>query len=201
MATPIDIGLLGSFSAIFIFIFVFAISYAVLGMTGVLGKDNKNIVGIVAFCIAIFLTISLKPRLIIMDMIPWFALVIVFFMFLMLAMRYVFGTDKGDSVLKAVMGSSDTGAGWWVFIIMVSILLVALSSSVGPEVTPGSNTTTSGTATTDSGSATTGGSTETGNWQSNVLNTLYHPKMLGAIIILAIALAAIQLLSRVSPVK
>lgn len=196
MATPIDLGILESFSSIFVFIFVFAISYAVLGLTNVLGKDNKSIAGIVAFCIAVFLTISLKPRLIIMDMIPWFAMVIVFFMFLLLMMRYVFGTDKGDSVLKSVMGATDSASGWWVFIIVLTIFLVALSSNIGQDLVGGGNTTT-----TSNGSTTTTGSTETGNWQSNVLNAIYHPKMLGAVVVLVIAIASITLLTKTQVVK
>ena len=190
MATPINIGLLESFSPVFVFIFVFAISYAVLGLTGVLGKDNKNIHGIVAFCIAIFLSLSVRPKAIITDMVPWFALVIVFFMFLMLAMRFVFG-EKGDRMMINVLGS-ESGAGWWVFIAIIGILIISLSSSVGPSVTSTSNESTAGINVT-----TAGGSTQTGNWQTNVLNTMYHPKVLGTIIILVIALAAIRLLSSI----
>jgi hypothetical protein len=196
MATPIDVGLLGTFSPIFVFIFVFAVSYAALTMTKVLGKDNGNIVGVIAFCIAIFVTLSTKPRLMIPEMVPWFAMIIIFFMFLMLAMRFVFGEKGGDEVLMKVLGgggsSSAVGAGWWVFIMVIGVVVIGLSASVGPEVTPGSNDTSINLP-----SAPGTGSTQTGSWNTNMLNTLFHPKLLGTVLILIIALSAIRMLSTI----
>ncbi len=195
MATPIDLSLLGTFSPIFVFIFVFAVSYAALGLTNVLGKDNKNIVGIISFCIAVFLTLSTKPRLMIPEMVPWFAMVVIFFMFLMLAMRFVFGEKGGDEMLIKVLGGGaggGSGAGWWVFIMIIGIVVIAFSASVGPEITSGSNDTTA-TTVVEAGT----GSTGTNNWNTNILNTLFHPKLLGTVLILIIALSAIRMLSTV----
>jgi hypothetical protein len=204
MATPLDMSLLQSFSGLFLFIMVYAVVYAVLGLTKVLGEDKKTINAIVALCFAIFISFSAKPNQIISTMIPWVAMVIVLIMFLLLAMRFMFGAKEGDDVLISVLGGgAKSSAGWWVFVAIMGIFLVALSSSVGPEVTPGSNTTTTTTTTTSDSTTvdTTAGSTETGNWQTNVLNTIYHPKVLGMLLILAIALAAIKMLSTVTTPK
>jgi hypothetical protein len=197
MATPLDMSLLESFSGLFLFVMVYAIVYAILGLTKVLGDDKKTINAIVALCFAVFVSFSSKPNQIISTMIPWVAMVIVLIMFLLLAMRFMFGAKEGDDVLFAVLGNTKSSAGWWIFLAIMGIFLVALSSSVGPEVTPGSNATGSTVTTGSSISDSSPGSTETGNWQTNVLNTLYHPKVLGAMLILAIALAAIKMLSTV----
>jgi hypothetical protein len=200
MATILDISLLQSFSGVFTFILVFAITYAILGLTNVLGKDTKSLNGIVAFCVAIFLSISTKPRTMVEGMIPWFAMMAVFVMFLLLAMRFMFGEGAGDKMMLNVLGGKNS-AGWWIFIVMGAILLISFSATVGPGITPGANQTSSGTSETipsGVGDAQVG-STQTGNWQTNVLNTIYHPKVLGAIILLVIALAAIKLLSTNPP--
>jgi len=196
MATPLDMSLLEHFSGLFLFIMIFAITYAVLGLTKVLGAENKGINAIVAFCFALFMALASKPSQIVQGMVPWIGLMMIVIMFMLLAMRFMFG-DKGDETLFKVLGGS-ASAGWWIFITIIGILLVSLGSVIGPEVTPGGNT----NSTTTGGSVDSSpGSTQTGNWQSNVLNTIYHPKVLGAVLVLFIMLMAIKMLSTVSAPK
>jgi hypothetical protein len=194
MATPLDMSLLQHFSGLFLFIMIFAITYAVLGLTKVLGGENKSINAVVAFCFALFMTLASKPSQIVQGMVPWVGLVIIVIMFLIMAMRFMFG-DEGDEVLQKVLGSSKQSAGWWIFLTIIGILLVSLGTTIGPDVTPGSNTSNTSSSVSVDNSP---GSTQTGNWQANVLNTIYHPKVLGAVMILLIMLAAIKLLSTVS---
>jgi len=193
MATPLDMSLLEHFSGLFLFIMIFAITYAVLGLTKVLGGENKSINAVVAFCFALFMTLASKPSQIVQGMVPWVGLMIIVIMFLIMAMRFMFG-DEGDEVLQKVLGSKQS-AGWWIFITIIGILLLSLGSSIGPEVTPGSNASTN---TSSSATVSSSGSTDTGSWQTNMLNTIYHPKVLGAVMVLLIMLAAIKLLSTVS---
>ena len=117
MATPLDMSLLQSFSGLFLFIMVYAIVYAILGLTKVLGEDKKTINAVVALCFALFVSFSSKPNQIITTMIPWVAMVIVLIMFLMLAMRFMFGAKEGDDVLFAVLGNTKQSAGWWVLYV------------------------------------------------------------------------------------
>lgn len=189
MATPLDLSLLEHFSGLFLFIMIFAITYAVLGLTKVLGSDSKTINAVVAFCFALFMTIAQKPSAIVKNMIPWVGLVIILIMFLLLASRFMFG-DKGDEILHSVMGSQKS-TGWWIFVAIIGIFLISLGSSIGPELTAGGDSTN---VTIEPGS----GSTGTSSWQTNVLNTIYHPKILGAIMVFTIMVAAIKLLSTVS---
>lgn len=201
MATPLDMSLLANFSGLFLFIMIFAITYAVLGLTKVLG-DNKTIQATVAFCFGLFMALASKPSQIVENMVPWVGLVIIVIMFLMLTMRFMFGEKGDDMLISAIGGSSKTSAAMWIFIAIMFILLVSFSSVVGPEVTPGSNTTSDTTASSGATStSTTTGSTETGNWQSNVLNTIYHPKVLGTVLVLFIMVIAIKQLSTVTSPK
>ncbi|MBS1267257.1 MAG: hypothetical protein MAG795_01229 [Candidatus Woesearchaeota archaeon] len=190
MATVFDIGLLESFSPIFTFIFVFAAMFGILQVVKIFGDKSQNLNSIIALCIAIFITFADKPRLMIRGMIPWFAMLFVFGMFLIMAMRFIFG-DIGDEMFLEMLGGKP-GAGWWVLVGAILILVVGVSSVLGPEITPGSNTTTP-VPVGSSGS----GSTSTGDWRTNVLNTLYHPKLLGAVLLLVIALFTILLISKV----
>lgn len=189
MATPLDLGLLEHFSGLFLFIMIFAITYAVLGLTKVLGGDNKAINAIVAFCFAVFMALAQKPSAIVQNMIPWVGLVIILIMFLMLASRFMFG-DKGDEVLQGVLGSQKS-TGWWVFLAIFGIFLVSLGSSIGPELTASGETSN---VTVEPGTS----STATDSWQTNMVNTIYHPKILGTVLIFAIMIAAIKLLTTVS---
>ncbi len=198
MATPLDMSLLESFSGLFLFIMIYAITYAVLGLTKVLG-DSKTIQAVVAFCFALFMALASKPSQVVQGMVPWIGLLIIVSMFLLMSMRFLFGSDGDDIMIKVLGGGSKTSAGWWIFITISGILLISLGSVIGPDVTPGSDTsvnTTDGVV-IDDGS----GSTQTGNWQTNVLNTIYHPKILGTILVLFIMVMAIKMLSTVTTPK
>lgn len=188
MATLFDLGLLEYFSSIFLFLFVLVVIYGILEVVKIVG-ENKGLNALIALCIAVFATFATKPRMIIQGIIPWFALLFIFGMFVMVAMRFIFG-ESADAMFKQMLGG-DTGAGWWILIGAGTILLVVFSSAVGPDLTPGMDNTT----VIEGGGGS--GSTSTGNWQSNVLNTLYHPKILGTVVILVIALFAIKLISTV----
>jgi phosphatidylglycerophosphate synthase len=190
MATILDLGLLEHFSVIFTMLFVYAIVFGVLQLTKVLG-GSKAIDALVALCCAVFLAFSSKPQEVIKMISPWFLILIIFGMFLLMAMRFMFG-DEGDEMLVKIMGGKQS-AGAWIFVIAIGIMVWAGMSLFGPEVTPNGNSTT----TTTSTSIGTSGSTSTPDWKTNVLNTLFHPKVLGTVIVLVIALFAVQLISRV----
>lgn len=196
MATLFDIGLLENFSPIFTFLFIFVAVFGILEVVKIFGEGNKNLNAIIALCIAVFITFADKPRIIIQGMIPWFVLMFIFGMFLIISMRFTFGSG-GDEMLLSMLGGKP-GAGWWIGGVSIAILVILLGSVIGPEVTPGvenSTIVTSEGSTTSIG--TTAGSTATGDWKSNVLNTIYHPKVLGAVMLLFIALFAIKLISTV----
>jgi len=197
MATIFDIGLLEYFSPIFTFIFIFVAMFGILQVVKIFGEKSQNLNAIIGFCIALFLTFADKPRLIVNGMIPWFALMFVFGLFLLTAMRFIFGSEAGDSMLLSMLGGK-TGAGWWVGVGAIIILIVGISSVIGdPLADSGENATTDASTGNSDGSS---GSTATDDYRTNVLNTLYHPKLLGAVVLLLIALFAILLITRTARV-
>ncbi|MBW2970839.1 hypothetical protein KY320_01615, partial [Candidatus Woesearchaeota archaeon] len=189
MATIMDLGLLEHFTPVFVFIFIWAVTYGILTVTKILG-DSKNLNGIIAFCIGLFIAFSTKPRVIISGIIPWFVLMFVFFMFVLIGMRFVFGEGQGDEMMLNMLGGK-TGAGWWIFAVGLTIVIVIAASELSPAITPGASNTTTTSGTSSSNAETGPGSTDTGDWRSNVLNTMFHPKMVGTLVFLLIALFTI----------
>ncbi len=171
--------------------------FGILQVVKIFGEKSQNLNAIIGFCIALFLTFADKPRLIVNGMIPWFALMFVFGLFLLTAMRFIFGSEAGDSMLLSMLGGK-TGAGWWVGVGAIIILIVGISSVIGdPLADSGENATTDASTGNSDGSS---GSTATDDYRTNVLNTLYHPKLLGAVVLLLIALFAILLITRTARV-
>ena len=127
MATLFDLGLIESFTPIFVFLLIWVVTYGTLELTSVLGK-NKGLHAIVGLSAAILLAFSGKPQEIIKSMVPWFVLFFVFVLFLLVGMRFMFG-NKGDNMLLEIMGK-EKGAGWWVLIISVIIIGIAIALSV-----------------------------------------------------------------------
>ncbi|MFC1801758.1 hypothetical protein ACFLZB_04825 [Nanoarchaeota archaeon] len=185
MATFLDVGLLQYFSVIFPVLLVFAIVFAILTTTKILG-ENKTINALVAVVLA--LMVLLVPDIVdvINFMAPWFVLVFIFLILLILVYRILGATEKdiGDFI------KTDRPIKWAIFAVGLIILLAALGTVFGQKVGPylgGAETSNVTTDDIQSGVA-------TGNWEQNLFATLFHPKILGVILIFAIAIFAIVLL-------
>ena len=100
MATVLDLGLLQKFEIIFPFLLVFVIVYAILSSTKFLG-ENKGIHSLIALAMAIMILFSATTREIINVMSPWFVVLFIFILFVLLAFK-LFGTTDEDimGVLK-----------------------------------------------------------------------------------------------------
>lgn len=187
MANVFDIGLLNEFRIIFGWLFVFVIIYAALEMTKILG-ENKGLHGIFAFVIATLFAIQPNAVAIVTGSAPWFVVMIVIFMFMMLIARFAFGESKGDAILLRLFGN-EAGAGWWIFVPVIIIIGMMIASTVGPGVTPGSG---EAVDVDDPDYVAPGeGSTATTDYETNVVNTLFHPKVLGMVVLMIIALFTI----------
>ena len=181
-------GLLKEFSIIFGWLFVFVLSYALLEVTKVLG-ENKGLHAVLAVCFATLFAFSERATNIVLGSAPWFVVFMVLVMFLLIGVRFAFG-DKGDELLLETLGRRK--AGWWILLPVVAIVGILIAFQIGPEMLPGGG----GTETTESG----GTSTATSSFSQNIVNTLYHPKIIGMAAILMIAVFAIFTICTV-PVK
>lgn len=185
MATPLDIGLLANFKIIFPFLFVFCIVFAAFTYTKLLG-DNKIIGATIAIVLAFMTLFSDMVVETINTAAPWFVLLIVFMVFLLLGLM-ILGVKEAD-VVSVMKMDEYSYIIWWVIALVVIIMLGSLSHVLAekkggyPPYGPGANFTEL------EGEVVPG--QESDFWQ-----TLFHPKVLGMIIILLIGFFTISKLT------
>lgn len=182
MATPLDVGLLQKFDVIFPFIFVLVIIYAVLANSWL--KDKQAIAFILSFLLAVMTLFSSIAVKTINRMAPWFVLLVIFGILLLLV--YTSFGVKDEKIMDVLTKSEYRSTfAWWVLALMLIIGLGSLSAVISEEVTfeqlaAGENATTLQPGETE----------EVGFW-----GTLFHPKVLGLALILLIAMFTVQKLA------
>lgn len=183
MATVLDVGLLGYFNVVFSFILVWTLVFALLQKTKVLG-EKAGLNGLIAVAVAFLVSLSDNVVEMIRFMIPWFAIAIIFFVLLILIFM-VFGAGEKD-----IFGyiQKDRSVGWVIIGVVLVIVGASFSNVFGQELL----------SQAAEGGATnvTAGGVATGSFQQNIYATLFHPKVLGMIVLFAIAIFAIALLSQ-----
>ena len=186
MATFLDIGLLQHFSIIFPFIFVFAVVFAVLEFIKPFGeKSDRGINSLIALCIAGMLLFSPQMIELINFMAPWFVLLIVFILFVLMMFRFMGTPEK--SIVK-VMSKWDT-LHWFILIFAIVILIAGAGKVYGPGL---ASLTANGTPVEEIEGVEP---TEPQTFGDNVWAILFHPKVLGLIFILLIASFTIRLMA------
>ena len=184
MATILDVSLLQSFDVIFIPLLVFAIFFAILQKTKAL-TDGIGINAIVAAIVAFLILLSDTATQIISFTIPWFTVMLIFIILLLLTFQ-VFGAGEKD-IFNALKGEKTIV---WAVVGIVLVIIIAgfgsvLGQSVGPYLGDDSNTTAGGTS-----------GVSTSNFETNVMATLFHPKIIGLIVIFTIIIMAVLLLTQ-----
>ncbi|MBN2422396.1 hypothetical protein JXB41_04150 [Candidatus Woesearchaeota archaeon] len=177
MATFLDIGFLTHFSSVFVVIFVFTAVYAVLTFKKPIG-ENKGVNALISFAIAIIFILSEDAILIIKAAVPWWTIMIIVVTFV------VIGVEAFGSSFPA---TTVTSFSTWILIIAIIIFVFAWSGVAGQKAGPylGENT----SSLTEAAAAARGdGSVSTGSFQDNLGATLFHPKVLGLVLILIVAL-------------
>ncbi|MBN2457666.1 hypothetical protein JXB31_00875 [Candidatus Woesearchaeota archaeon] len=209
MATLVmDGGLLNFFSPVFIFLFIFALLYAIFQWAKIFGT-NKVIHAMLAIVIALFGSFfSQSARGMIEYVIPWFTFLLIFGV-IIIVMFKMFGVSD-ESLTFAV---KTPAVMWTILIVAVVLLLGALSSAFGEKTL--SFTQESTTETSDGSSDANGelnadsdtekgilnpgnpgsGGTATGDIKHNIGATFYHPRVLGMLFILLIAATALRMLT------
>jgi hypothetical protein len=186
MATPLDIGLLGRFGALFPFLFVLVLVYAILSTVKVFG-DRRGLDALIALLAAILTIFSDTVRLTIERMAPWFVLFFFFLIFVSIAFM-IFGA-KTEDIFSAM--KSNRTIFYWILAICVMIwlgsLTTVLSERGGVGVLSAQSTVN---ATPEQVAA--------GSQQSQFWATITHPKVLGLALILLIATFTVARLAEVS---
>lgn len=192
MATFLDISILGNFVSIFTFLLVFVIVYGMLELFKMFGDGHKGLHAIIALAIAFIVIFSKGVVAVIQTFTPWFTILILVIFFILFAVRMFGATDK-DIRDELTSGSTITT---WIIIFTVVILLFSLGAGFGQDsLVQGQG---GGTSTTNSSGNTTveaGSTGSTSNFNQNLYNTLFHPKVLGLILIMLLAVIAMLFLT------
>lgn len=175
MVTFLETGLLNYFAIIFPALLVFAIVFALLDKTKILG-ENRGINAIIAIVLAFIVMLSANVAEVINLMAPWFVILFVFILLLLMVYKMMGASDQN---LTNVI-TSYKGLQWTIAILGIIIAIAAIANVYGPKLTH----------LTDEGNETSEGFT------SEVGETFFHPKVLGMLLIFLIAVFAIALLTR-----
>jgi len=185
MATVLESGLLQNFSLIFSMVLVMAIVYGLLEVTKTLG-ENKALHGLIAFIIGMLLLVSPNVTKVISALVPWFTLMFVAIILILMTYKLFGATEKDFSA--ALKG--DKTIIWTIIIIAIIIIVGVFSQVYGQQVLPittKTNVSGSGTA-VSSGTATT-------SFSHNVGATFFHPKVLGLLLIFLVAVFTVAILA------
>ncbi|HIH10603.1 TPA: hypothetical protein HA241_00255 [Candidatus Woesearchaeota archaeon] len=183
MATVLDIGgLFQAFDFVFPFLFVTVLVLAVLQKTKAI-SESAAINGILGVICGFMIILSRTLIDLINFMIPWFTVAIVFIV-LMFLIFSLFGAKEAN-FLEALKANDKTVI--WVIVGVGIVILVAglgkvLGQNIGPYLA-------NETGITD------GSGVATGSFEQNVTATLFHPKVLGLLVLFGIAIFAVLLLT------
>lgn len=166
MATFLDVTGLQYFSNFFVFIFVWLVVYALLGYTKVLGEANKGINIIIGLVIALLVLFSPIATGAIAFISPWFALAFVLLIFITMTLK-IFGASTADI---ASYGQLKTA--------FIAFLLLILIVGVFAYIR-------------DQASIPTGEDVD----YTKTASVIFHPKVLGIVFILLIAVFTIVLMA------
>jgi hypothetical protein len=169
MATFLDVSGLTQFSNVFIFVLVLLIVYAILKTTKILG-DNDAINLVVSFVVGLLVLLSPIATGIINLIAPWFAVIFILIIFSSIAFR-VMGVNTaqvlGSNSLKLLLG-----------VVIVLVIIVGSLMYIRQETSlPGNND-----------------SIDEDDY-TRPTSVLFHPQVLGGIIILLVAVFTIALMA------
>ena len=206
MATFLDIGLLGAVSTLFMVILIFVIVYGFLSWRKPFGGENQGLYALVAFGIAIISMTSRGFVTLIMTITPWF-FTLIFIGFFILFILMMFGLKEKD-----LMAGKTKELRTWVIILTVIIMLFGLGAAFGQTtLEAGTGTTPNNNGEPSTGepgqiyygddfqettTTTTTARTASQDFADNVLATIFHPKVLGMIVILLVGAFAMFLLTK-----
>ena len=185
MATFLDVGLLQAVDVIFPFILVWAIMFSLLQKTKV-ATPSPGINGLISAVFGFLVLISDTATDIVNFMIPWFAITIIFLLLLLLVFM-VFGAKEAD-IFEYMKGNKIVG--WVLLLIVVTIFVAAVGDAVGQDIGPFLDEEGRAVDT-----ATGSRDVATSSFSQNITATLFHPKILGLMVIFGIAIFAVFLLS------
>jgi len=187
MAAFLDVGLLEYFSIIFPALLIFVVVYALFEKLKIVG-ESKSVHAIIAIAFAFILMLSKDVMDIINFISPWFVLLFIFIILLLVAYKTLGASD--ENIANFIR--TDKLTQWIIIIIGVIILFSALSHVYGERLLP---ITEGGTVSGENNmTSVTGSATPT--YSARMGETFFHPKVLGFVLIMTIAVFTVGLLTK-----
>jgi len=178
MASPLDLGILNLFDFIFPVLLVWAFLFALLQKTEIIGK-SMGINATIASAASLTVLLSRPVIDLINFIIPWFAIAIIFFV-LMVLLFMIMGA-------KDITAYKQTNVQWVLIAVGILIVVAGFGKVLGQTLLE--EGAQAGTVVEGAEGVATGG------FQQNVYATLFHPKVLGLLIVFAIVVFTVALLS------
>jgi len=185
MATFLQLGVLRYFSIIFPALIIFVIVFALFEKYKVLG-DNRFVHTIIALALAFLVILSADLVELINVMAPWFVIIFVFVVFLLVLLKLMGASDESISSML----TKNKGIQWILIGIGFIILIAALAHVYGERLAPAT-----GAAPAVEGEAVEAAEAPT-TFGGNVMRVLFNPLILGVIFILLVAIFTIALITR-----
>lgn len=220
MATTfMDISLFGHFSIIFVFLLVFVIVYGFLSMIKLFKglSGEKGLYAIIALAISFLASMSADVLNVVLNMTPWFTVLIIFMFLTFFVVRMWAGDD--EALFSRLIKQPTVY--WILIIVFILILISSLSSTFGQKMldnNPEVQTLSGGeTVQMDNGTiisiedaedagyeiisqttteSTSSGSTATTDFSGNVMATIIHPKVLGLLLFMVISFLTIIFIAK-----
>lgn len=186
MSSIIDLGIIEGLQPLFIFLIVFAVVFGILSGTKLLGT-SKSIHAIIALVLGLITIISANLIKVISIMIPWFIILAIFLILVLIAMKTAGVPD--DQIVEAAQNAS---VYWTIIIIALVIIVGSLASVYGQQELGVTKSNTTQLTFGEGGEPITA----TDDFDHNVRATFYHPKVLGFILFILIGLLTITQLTR-----
>jgi hypothetical protein len=216
MASFLDMAFVGKFSIIFTFLLVFVLVYALLEVSGIFGKEKKSLSALLALAMGVIVVASQTMTTFVHFIIPWlFAFVLV--AFFLLFITKIFGGEKMNFGIDP-QGVRRTKT--FVIAIVIVIIIFGLGKALGDQTLKegrwDGSTEVTETITEDSeyvyvdaegnvvevkGSSssqttTSGGKgVATNDFSTNMVNTMFNPKVLGFILVMLVGAFAMFFLA------
>jgi len=214
----IDISLINVASPILVFLLFFIGGWAILQTVNPFKDVGKNFYGLLAFLVAIALALSSTMVQIVLTATPWLVF-LVMIGFFMIFFSLMFGV-KQDTITAAFSGPGQA----WMIVLLIIVILFSVGGALGPGLlsaqTPGQGSQTpntgnlsptepvfdangnlvpagsigQGTGQGSSGIPTAGVATD--DFGSNLIFTLFHPKVLGVLFLFLLGAMTIVLLNK-----
>lgn len=171
MATFLDVTGLEHFSSLFVFLFTWLIMYAVFSTTKILG-GNKALPILLGLVLSIFVLLSPAVTSIVRELAPWITVGFLFIVLVAVVSKLMVGDFPG-----AGQASIEVRAVLLVFLVIV--IFIASMTQIRKHISvPGDE-----------------GTSEDTEEFLKPTTIIFHPKVMGAILLLAIAIFTIALLA------